>query len=74
MLLSNILIVTIPDISSINVTSIFINFCSFGLNTVHCSGKIGMDLFKKLKQQSHEFVTPSSSNMFLMPKTKSTLS
>ena len=30
--------------------------------------EIGMDLFKKLKQQSHEFITHNS-NMFLIPKT-----
>ena len=40
-----------------------------------CSfGKIGIDLFKKLKQQSHEFMTPTNSNMFLIPKTKFTFS
>ena len=33
-----------------------------------------MDLFKKLKQQSHEFITPSNSNMFLISKTKSMFS
>ena len=37
-------------------------------------GKISMDLFKKLKQQSHEFITPSNSNIFLIAKTKSTFS
>ena len=37
-------------------------------------GKIGIDLFEKVKQQSHEFITPSNSNIFLIPKTKSTLS
>ena len=31
-----------------------------------------MDLFKKLKQHSHEFITPSNSNTFLIPKTRST--
>ena len=29
----------------------------------------GIDLFKKLKQHSHEFITPSSLNTFLIPKT-----
>ena len=33
-----------------------------------------MDLFKKLKQQLHEFITPSNSNIFLIPRTKSTFS
>ena len=35
---------------------------------------MGIDLFKKLKQQSHEFITPSMSNIFLIPKTRSTFS
>ena len=39
---------------------------------MHSFGKIGMDLFEKLKQQSHEFIIPSNSNIFLIPKTKST--
>ena len=33
-----------------------------------------MDLFKKLQQQSHEVITHSYSNIFLIPKTKSTFS
>ena len=33
-----------------------------------------MDLFKKLKQQSLEIITPSNSSIFLFPKTCSTLS
>ena len=33
---------------------------------------MGAELFKKLKQHSHEFSTPSNSNMFLIPKTIST--
>ena len=37
-------------------------------------GKIGKDLFKKLKQQSHKFMTPSIYNIFLIPKTKSMFS
>ena len=57
-----------------NGASTFINFCSFGFNTICSFGKSGMDLFKKLKQQSHEFATPSNSNIFLIPNTKSTFS
>ena len=34
--------------------------------------KNGMDLFKKLKQQSWEFIMPSNLNIFLIPKMKST--
>ena len=43
-----------PDISSMNKAYTFINFCSLGSNTIHSFGKIGIDLFKKLRQQSHE--------------------
>ena len=35
---------------------------------------MGKDLFKKLKQQSHEFIMPSNSNTFLNPNTRSTFS
>ena len=60
------------DISSIKGASTFINFCSFGFNTIHSFGNNSIDLFNKLKQQSHEFMTPSTSNIFLIPKTRST--
>ena len=63
---SSTLIIANPDISSINGASTFIDLHSFG--------KIGMDQFKKLKQQSHEFITPSNSNIFLIPKTRFTFS
>ena len=33
-----------------------------------------MDLFKKLKQQSCEFIKPYNSNIFLIPKTQSMFS
>ena len=72
--LSNTFIIANPDISSINGASTFINLCSFGFNTTHSFGKIGMDLFRKLKQQSHEFITPSNSNILLIHNTKSTFS
>ena len=71
--LSNILIIANPDISSINGASNIINLCSFGFNTIYSFGKIGKDLFKKLQQQAHAIMTPSSTNTFLIPKTKSTL-
>ena len=74
MFLSNILIMASSEISSMNGASTFINFCSLGFNTMHSFGKIGINLFKKLKQQSHEFIMPSNSNIFLIPKTKSTFS
>ena len=66
--LSSTLIIANPDITSINGVFTFINLCFFGFNTIHSFGKIGMDLLKKLKQQSHEFMTPSISNIFLICK------
>ena len=68
---SNILTISSPNISSINGAFTLINFCSFGLNTMHSFGKMGKDLFMKFKQQSHEFITPSSSNTFLIPNARS---
>ena len=41
---------------------------------MYSHGKMGRDLFKKLKQQSHEFITSSNSNTFLIPNTRSTFS
>ena len=63
-----------PDISSMNGASTFFNLCSLGFNTIHSFPKKWFNLFKELKQQSHEFKMPSSSNIFLIPKTKSTFS
>ena len=71
MFLSCTLIKANPDISSIYGASTLINFCSFGFNTIHSFGKSGKYLFQKLKQQSYKFMTPSNSNIFLIPKTKS---
>ena len=51
---SNILIIASPDISNINGAFTLNNFCSFGFNTMCSCGKMGRDLFKKLKQQSCE--------------------
>ena len=67
--LSNNFIITKPEISSKNGASIFISFCYLGFNIVSPFRNKGIDLFKKLKQHSHEFVTPSSLNTFLIPKT-----
>ena len=69
--LSNIYTITKPEISSINGASILINLCSFGFKTTFSLGNRGMDLFKKLKQHSCEFITLSYSNTFLIPKTRS---
>ena len=73
-LLSSILIIASPDISSINGAFTFINYCSLGFSTIHSFGKMATDLFRKLKQQSHEFITPSNSNIFLILRSKSTFS
>ena len=35
---------------------------------------LSMKYMNMLKQHSHEFITPSNSNTFLLPKTKSTFS
>ena len=51
-----------------------INFCSLGFRMIHSFGKMGRDLFRNLKQQSHEFITPYNSNTFLISNTKSTFS
>ena len=66
--LSSTLIIVNHDISSINGASTFISLCLFGFNTMHSFGKICMDPFKKLEQQSCEFITASNSNIFLIPK------
>ena len=72
--LCSTLIIANPDISPINDDSTFINLCSFGFNTMCSFGKNSMDLFKNLKQQFYEFITPSNSNILLIPKTKSMFS
>ena len=52
-ILSSILLIASPDISSINGASTLISFCSFGFsNMPPSSGKTGKDLFRNLKQQS----------------------
>ena len=72
--LSNKFIIDKPEISSKNGASIFISFCSFGFNNISSFGNQGNDLFKKLIQHSPEFITPSSLNVFLIPKTISMFS
>ena len=62
---SNILTMARPEISDINVAFTFINSCSLGFKIVQISENIGTDLFKNLKQQSLEFITPSNWNTFL---------
>ena len=72
--LSNNFIIAKLEISSVNGASTFTIFCSPGFRNTFSFGNMGNDLFKKLKQHSHELNTPSSSNTFLIPKTRSTLS
>ena len=71
-ILSSILIIASPDIASMNGASTLISFCSFNFSNMDSFWKIGKDLFRKLKQQSHEFVTHSDSNIFFIPRKKST--
>ena len=42
--------------------------------TICALRKNGINLFKNLKHDSHEFIILSNANMFLMPNTKSTFS
>ena len=63
-----------PEITSTNGASIYINFCSFGFKKYLLLRKESIDLFKKLKYDSHKFIMPSNSNIFLIPKSKSTIS
>ena len=63
-----------PEISSINGAFTFINFCLLGFKIMQFSGNMGTGLLRNLKQQSLEFITPSSSNTFFIPKTKSMFS
>ena len=69
---SNILTIASPDFSSINETFTLISLCSFVFHILCSFGKIGNDLFKNLEQQSLELITPSNSNTFLIPNTRST--
>ena len=66
--LSITLIMANDDISSMNDAFTFINLCSLGFNTKCPFGNNGIDLFKKLKQESPGFITPSNSNIFLISK------
>ena len=73
-LMSNIFTMAIPDNSSIKGASTMTIFCDAGAISTVVTGKNGIDLLRKLKQDSLESITPSSSNMFFIPMTKSTLS
>ena len=52
-----------PEVSSMNGASTFINICSFAFKTICSLGKNGIDMFKKLKHDSHEFIIHSNSNI-----------
>ena len=64
----------IPDNSSMKGASMMTIFCDFGTISTVVTGKNGIDLLRKLKHDSLESITPSSSKMFFIPMTKSTLS
>ena len=68
---SNLLIAKL-NISSANGASTFTIFCSPSLRITFSLGNMGSNLFKKLKQHSWELNTPSNSNTFLIPKSRST--
>ena len=72
--MSKIFTVAIPDSYSTKGVSITTIFCILGAIYTTVTGKNGIDLLRKLKQESHESITPSSSKIFFIPKTKSTLS
>ena len=63
----------IPDSSSMKGASIITIFCIFGAISTAFTGGNGIDLLRKLKQESHESITPNS-KIFFIPITKSTLS
>ena len=71
-LLSHILIMTNPDISSMIGVSILVNLCSLGFNITYSFGKKFISLSKKLKHDSLESIIPSNSNMLLISRTDST--
>ena len=64
----------IPDSSSKKGASITTIFCILGAISTAVTGKNGIDLLRKLKQDSHESIMPSNSKIFFIPITKSTLS
>ena len=70
--LSSIFNIANSEISSTNDASFDLNLFYFGLSTICSFEKNGITLFRKLKQDSHVSITPSSSKIFFMPKSKST--
>ena len=72
--MSRILTTAIPNSSSTKGASITTIFCVFGATSTTVTGKNRIDLLRKLKQESHESIMPSSSKIFIIPITKSMLS
>ena len=72
--MSKIFTMVIPNNSSMKGTSTTTIFCVFGVISTAVTGKNGIDLLRKLKQESHESITPSSSKIFFIPMTRSKLS
>ena len=68
------LVMAIPVISSSKAASKTTSFYSFGFTSTFPLGKNGMDLLRKLKQEFHESIIPSSSKRFLIPNTRATFS
>ena len=64
----------IPDNSSLKAVSTSTIFCDFGAISTVITGKNGIDLLRKLKNESHKSIMPSNSKIFFIPMTKSTLS
>ena len=63
-----------PDSSSMKGGPITTTFCVLGAISTAVTGENGIDLLRKLKQESHESVMPSSSKIFFIPITKSPMS
>ena len=72
--MSKIFIIAIPDSSSMKGASMMTIFCDVGAISIVDTGKNGIDLLRELKHESHESITPSSSKIFFISMTKSTLS
>ena len=72
--MSNFFTMAMPDDSSTKGASTMTIFCDAGAISTVITGKDGIDLLRKIKQDSLESITPSSSNMFFIPISRSTLS
>ena len=67
-------IIAKPEILFTNGALTFTNVCLSHFSIISFSGYIGTNLFKNSNLQSIEFIMPSNSNIFFMPKTKSMFS